>query len=137
MNTLTTNLIQEQTELQEKIFEHKSAINNITLQLDREDPDDDSKKKWRAGAVYSRSMKEAELELFENQLDALKSAIKESSRVSSGDDSNSGMIAKEFMNAAARRLEPEVFSSLKAEAEEVVQDVIYDSAHCTHGNVQH
>lgn len=123
MNSLN-KLLQQQNALAEEIFTHKSDINNIQLQLDRSEDDDSKSKEWHAKARYALSMKKAELEKLELMLENTKLAVNASGSEGTPDDA---AIAIEFMHAAKRRLNSEVYDSLCEEADEVRQDSLYNS----------
>lgn len=129
---MPSKLIAQQNRLVEEIFQHKSDINNITLQLDRDDPNDESRREWRSGAKYAKAMKEAELSQLEEHLDGTKAAIQIAiSTLTSGDRSGFSL-GDEYMAAAKRRLTSDVHDSILEEAQEVLQDALYDAANCTH-----
>ena len=130
MNTpLANKLAARQEELVLQIIEQKSAISNIELQLGRKDPadDDEDDKKWRAQATYARDMKKGELLKMENDLENVKSARKDVEQVSGDKTSRGSMTAVEFVAVAKRRLQSDVYMSIMEEAEQSVQDALYDA----------
>ena len=128
-DSLITKLTNKRDALVAQIVEQKAAISNITFQLDRTKPEDDADPKWRPRTEYARSMKEGELLLMENELEQVKTSMKSVEGTSNNRAAQGSMTATEFVAVAKRRLQPDVYISIMEEAEQSVQDALYDAAH--------
>lgn len=127
----TPDFLAKRQELVEDIFKHKSDINNITLQLERVNPDQ-ANPEWMAKAKYAKRMKEAELERLESVLESVNEAIRLADKMHTAEgDDESRLLAEEFVHAAKRRLQPDTYDSILEEAREVMQDRLYDSVGST------
>lgn len=120
MSERIAKLVKNRLALVEDIFTHESQIANIELQISRAD-DGPVDKEWLAKANYALSMKKAELGKLQEQVEALKIALTVMGEEDTGDQS----MNEEIIEAAKRRLDPEVFASLMDEAREILEDRMY------------
>jgi hypothetical protein len=125
---LLQKLIGKRDAIVAQIVDQKSAISNITLQLNRRKPEDDDDPAWRPKTVYAREMKEGELLLMNNELARVNESIQSMEGTSNNKETSGSMTAMEFVTVAKRRLQPDVYISLMEEAEQSVQDQLYDAA---------
>lgn len=121
MSERIAQLVKNRLAIAEDIFTHESQIANIELQISRVD-EGEADKEWLAKANYALSMKRAELGKLQEQLESLKIAL----GVMGEEDSEDQSMNQEIIEAAKRRLDPEVFASLMDEAREIVEDRMYD-----------